>query len=293
MVQFPNRKLILLGSPWVKAGVLWDRWQNRGDGSDRLVVHCPTPLMNQLIPAEELAREEQADPQNYRREFLAEWLEDVDAFLPDSDIAAAIRSGVRETAPAQALMGSYFAAIDASGLSGKDKFTLAIGHKAVKGSAGMGVAFDALRGWSRHAVSQVCDEAAVLLKSYGLRSVIADQFGFSFLRELLSQRKVEVRQFAFSARTKPEIFFDLKLGLSQGRLQLLDHPESLRELGMLESKRTCGGNYSISAPARCARRFCLRHRLACPRRPPQLQQHRRWFYPDSARNQWPGHNHPW
>ena len=245
MVQFPNRKLILLGSPWIKAGVLFERFERRMESSsDRLVVHCPTPLMNPLIPAEELAREEASDPQNYRREFLAEWLDDVDQFLPDSDIAIAIRSGVREVPFSPALAGGYIAAIDASGLSGKDRFTFAI----ARGNAGEGIAFDVLRGWQRQAVGIVCDEIAALLKVYGLRSVIADQFGYAFLRELLSQRGIEMIQLPFTSRSKPEIFLDLKLALSQGRIQLLDHSESLRELRMLESRRTSGGNYSISAP---------------------------------------------
>ena len=247
-IQFPNRKLILLGSPWVKAGVLFDRFERRGEGGDRLVVHCPTPLMNPLIPAEELAREQANDPQNYRREFLAEWLDDVDQFLPDCDIAAAVQTGVREIAPAESFKGGYSAALDASGLTGKDKFTLAIGHRASRGSAGVGTKFDLLRGWSRASVGMVCDEIASILKSYWLRSVAADQFGFSFLRELLAQRGIEVRQVPFSARSKPEIFLDTKTAFSRGQISLLDHAESLRELRMLESRRTSGGSYSISAP---------------------------------------------
>ena len=247
MVQFPTRRMILLGSPWTKSGLLFERFERRFESADRLVLHCPTPLMNPLIPAEELAREQAADPQNYRREFLAEWLDDVDQFLPDSDVSAAISTGVRERGPAQILKGQYFAALDASGLTGKDAFTFAIGHRAVKGS-GTGVAFDVLRGWSRKPVGQVCDEIANLLNLFGIRSVTADQFGFAFLRELLAQRKIEVRQLAFTVRSKPEVMLDLKSGLAQGRIQLLDHPESLRELRMLESRRTSGGNYSISAP---------------------------------------------
>jgi hypothetical protein len=246
-IQFPTRKLILLGSPWVKAGVLYERWERRSEGGDRLVVHCPTPLMNPLIPAEELAREQQADPQNYRREFLAEWLDDVDQFLLDSDVTAAIRQGVREAPPTDVFKGCYSAAMDASGLTGKDKFTLAIGHSVSK-TSGQRVSLDAVRGWSRQAVAVVCDEVAALLKTYGLKSVVADQFGFTFLCELLSQRGIEVIQLPFTARSKPEIFLDLKIGLSQGRLGLLDHAESLRELRMLESKRTSGGHYTISAP---------------------------------------------
>lgn len=247
MVQFPTRKLILLGSPWTKSGVLFERFERRFENPDRIVLHCPTPLMNPSISPEELAREEAADRQNYRREFLAEWLDDVDQFLPDTDITTAVQTGVREVAFNKMLRGHYSAALDASGLTGADKFTLAIGHRAVRGS-GRGTALDALRGWSRAPIAQVCDEIATLLKTYELRSVVADQFGFTFLRELLAQRGIEVRQMPFTTRSKPEVMLELKTGLAQGRIGLLDHPESLRELRMLESRRTSGGNYSISAP---------------------------------------------
>lgn len=247
MVQFPTRKLILLGSPWTKSGVLFERFERRFENPDRLVLHCPTPLMNPSISPEELAREQAADPQNYRREFLAEWLDDVDQFLPDSDITAAVQTGVREVAYNKTLRGHYSAALDASGLTGADKFTLAIGHRVIRGS-GRGTALDALRGWSRAPIAQVCDEIAALLKTYELRSVVADQFGYTFLRELLAQRGIEVRQLAFTTRSKPEVMLELKTGLAQARIALLDHPESLRELRMLESRRTSGGNYSISAP---------------------------------------------
>jgi hypothetical protein len=249
MVQFSNRKLILLGSPWAKAGVLFERWERRAESADRLVLHCPTPLMNPLISAEDLAREEQNDPQNYRREFLAEWLSDIDAFLPESDIAAAVRSGVRERPPVETFMSGYRAAIDASGLSGRDKFTLAIGHRIKRASGNAPIVeLDLLRGWSRSGVAEVCDEITAILKAYGLTSVVADQFGFSFLKELLAQRGISVSQRPFTSRSKPEILLDLKLGLAQGRVSLLDHAESLRELRMLESRRTSGGNYSIAAP---------------------------------------------
>src|ERR1700693_602035 len=124
MVQFPNRKLILMGSPWIKAGVLFDRWERRFEDGDRLVLHCPTPVMNALIPAEELAREEQSDPQNYRREFLAEWLDAVERLLANADITAAIRTGVREQPFVEALKSQYMAAIDASVLFCQDRLTV-------------------------------------------------------------------------------------------------------------------------------------------------------------------------
>jgi hypothetical protein len=124
-----------------------------------------------------------------------------------------------------------------------------IGHRTKRAdSQHPTVEIDLLRGWSRSGVGEVCDEIAAILKSYGLTSVVGDQFGYAFLRELLATRKITVTQKAFTARSKPEILLNLKLALSQARIGLLDHPESLRELRMLESRRTSGGNYSIAAP---------------------------------------------
>jgi hypothetical protein len=249
LIQFKNSRLIGLGSPWVRAGLLFDCWQHRFDRTDRLVLCTPTPAMNPLIDPEELAREQANDASNYRREFLAEWLDDVDSFLPDSDINAAVRNGVRERAPAVVFQGAYTAAIDASGLTGKDRFVLGIAHRIRKASSeNVSVDFDLLRGWSRAPVGAVCDEVAAILKSYSLASVVADQFGFSFLKELLAQRGISVSQRPFTTRSKPEILLDLKLGLAQGRISLLDHTESLRELRMLESRRTSGGSYGIGGP---------------------------------------------
>jgi hypothetical protein len=246
MVQFPTRKLILLGTPWQRSGVLHSRWESRFEDNDRLVLHCPTPLMNDLIPAEELEKEKQADILSYRREFLAEFLSEIECFISDADIDAAVQSGIREIPPISSLREAnrYVGAIDASGLGGKDVFTFGVAH----GSPDSGMAVDALRGWSRAPVAQVMDEIVVLAKSYGLRTIVADQFGFAFVRELLEQRGLFVEQLPFTARSKPELYLDLKLWLSQARIQMLDHPEALRELRMLESKRTSGGRYHIAAP---------------------------------------------
>lgn len=241
MVQFPNRKVIILGTPWMKAGVLFDAWQEREEIADRLVIKAPTALMNPRISAEELERERVADPENFRREFEAEWLDDVDSFIPSRDIDANVMAGVREVAAVERV--PHIATIDASGLTGKDRFTFAIGHLA-----NSGVKCDLLRAWSRQSPSFVCEEIAAICEKYSIRTITCDQFGFGFLRELMRQHGIELQQLAFTSRSKPEIFIDLKLALSQGNFSLLDHPEALRELRMLESKRTSGGHVTIAAP---------------------------------------------
>ena len=245
MIQFKNSRLIGLGSPWTQSGLLWSCWQHRFERADRLVLHTPTEKMNPLIAKEELAREEAADPQNYAREFMAQFTSDIDSFIPPGDVDAAVQNGIREMAPIETR--AYFAALDASGLQGRDRFTLAVCHRS-GGSHGMGITYDLLRSWSRAGVGEVVAEIATILKSYKIKRVTGDQFGAQFLRELLLQKGIDMKILPFTARSKPEIMLEFKLALSQGRVRLLDHPESLRELRSLESKRTSGGHFTISAP---------------------------------------------
>ena len=273
MVQFPGRELILAGTPWVGEGLLKEASTQPLARSDRFVLTCPTALMirgqsNASAIEAELETERASDPENFRREFECQWLADRDAYLPEADIAAA-NTGRREQPPTPG--AKHIIVADASSLVGRDKFAVLGGH--VSGEVAV---VDFLRAWSQRPVPLVCDEMASLAKAYGCK-VIADQYGFAFLRELMATRGVQMEQLPFSSRSKPEIFLDLKLALSQGKLELLDHAESLRELRMLEATRLSGGGYRISAPrGRNDDLACViamfAHKAKCPqKREPQLK----------------------
>lgn len=253
MIQFASaRRLLKISSPWMSAGVVYDEFSRRAERPELLVWQASTATMTPHIDPGELERERLADPVNYIREYLAEFTDDVKAFLSCSDIDAAVVASRREIPPVlKDGYPPYTATLDASGLTGRDKFTLAIGHRDILGPMtqdGSGLVVDALRGWSRTHVAQVADECAALLKSYGLKTATCDQYGYTFLRELMGQRGIELRKLDFTARSKPEIFLSFKARLAQGAIRLLDHPESLRELRLLGSKRMSGGSYRIAAP---------------------------------------------
>jgi hypothetical protein len=237
MIQFgDSRRLIKLSTPWRKSGILYEEFSYRNENLDPLVWQASTSTMTDRIPHEFLEKERAADPACFAREYEALFTEDVDAFVPTSDIDLAVGKW-REQAPRSEMR--YVAALDASGLSGGDRFTFGIASEGV---------IELMRGWRRAAVPQVLDEIVGLCKAYSIRAIVADQYSFTFLSELFRQRGVKLEQLAFSARSKPEIFFDLKNALAQGEFQLPNHAELLRELRMLESTRTTGGSYKICAP---------------------------------------------
>jgi hypothetical protein len=208
--------------------------------SDLLVWQASTATMTSRIPAAELERERLADPVYFRREYLAEFTSDLEQFIPAVDIESAIGNW-KELPPVKG--NFHVMALDASGLTGGDKFTCGGGH-----SEKSGFVVDFMRGWSREGVAHVCDEIASLAKMYGVTNIVADQYSFTFLAELLRQRGIGLEQLAFSARSKAEIYFDLKSYLAQGAFRLPRHEEMIRELRALESTRLSGGNYRIGAP---------------------------------------------
>jgi hypothetical protein len=241
LIQFgATRRLIKLSTPWQKSGVLYDEYVNRASRPELLVWQASTATMTPRIPAEDLAAEEKADPSYYRREYLAEFSSDLEAFLPLGDILAAVADW-RELAFEQ---GNYYvAALDASSLVGKDRFTFGICH-----SDKDGVKVDLLRAWRREAVPQVVDEIASLCAQYGIGNVIGDQYASAFLGELLRQRDIGLELLNFSARSKFEIYLDLKNALAQGKFWIPQNEEAVKELRVLESTKLSGGGYRIAAP---------------------------------------------
>jgi hypothetical protein len=241
MIQFgATRRLIKLSTPWQSAGVLFQEYSERLERDDLLVWQASTETMTPRIPREDLERERLADPVYFAREYLAQFTSDLEMFIPAVDVEAAV-GGWRELAPAK---GNYYvASLDASGLTGGDRFCFGIAH-----SEKAGTLVDLLRGWTREQVPQVCDEIAVLCRAYDILNITADQYSFSFLAELMRQRGIGLEQLSFTARSKAEIYFDLKTFLAQGAFRLPQHTEMVRELRALESVRLSGGSYRIGAP---------------------------------------------
>ncbi len=243
MLTLPDAKMIRVSSPWAKFGPMWDDFHLRHERPDTLSWKLPSWEMNPALPADELERERKRDVDYFNREYGAEFVDAAEALIASADVDAAIRSGVREIPPNQQL--KYYAAIDASGLGGRDRFAFMIGHAAAKGNSGVGLSLDCLRSWSRDSVTRVLDEVAILARSYRVHSIMCDQFAFSYLKELLRQKNIEAVQLPFTVRSKTEIFVKLKTDFVQGRIQLLDNPQLRRELVFLEARRTSGGNVSI------------------------------------------------
>jgi hypothetical protein len=90
-ITFPSYRLLKISTPWRRQGVLardYDMAFGKDDQADLLFWRAPSKLMNPGVEGDRLAQELRLNPELFRREFEAEFLEDVAAFFDPTDVDA-------------------------------------------------------------------------------------------------------------------------------------------------------------------------------------------------------------
>jgi hypothetical protein len=257
-LQFPNRMIVGISSPWNKAGLLYKYFDAGTDGrnaaeseklefKDTLVWHGTTASMgNPRVTKEYLATEQAKDPRAFERECLAVFQDSITGFLSSALLKECIDKGVLER-PAQ-LRNFYVAAIDPA--FRRDAFALCIAHADDSGR----VVLDVLRRWTpQHGVplnpAEIMEEIAPLLRSYRIGVITSDQYHIDTLQQLALSHKFAIEDFTFTGTSKASVYANLQQLLNQKRIQFLDEPESLKELRSLERTLTKMGTVRIAAPS--------------------------------------------
>jgi hypothetical protein len=91
MIATANPLLLLLSTPWVKDGVVWQQYRDRDANPDRLVWQSSTLVMNPFAN-QALMEKHRRDRGEafYQREYMARFSEDTTAFIDSADVDAAI-----------------------------------------------------------------------------------------------------------------------------------------------------------------------------------------------------------
>jgi len=228
-------------------GALWDIWQRRDTDPDTLVWRAPTSLMNPTVSARFLAKEQARDPENYRREYEAEFTEAVSSFLTSEAIERCVVPGRTELPPARDQF-HYTAAIDAAYRG--DRFTVCIAHHDRSRDRAV---VDHLGGWlgSRLQPLRLVDvmpQIRALADRYGFHQVWGDQFGAEPLRDAFQRYGLSFQERTFTPTSKADIYATLRSRIQDGTIELLDHRDSLRELRALELENLPGGGTRIGHP---------------------------------------------
>lgn len=248
MVSFPSPRLVKVSTPYFRSGILYEDFKAAygQDDPDRLVWKAPTLLMNPSIKSERLERERRLDPSRFSREYEAEFSDDLEAFCPSNWIDEAVVNDRHELPRLDGV--HYVAAVDPSG-GGADAFTVSIVHVQGTG-ADRHVIQDVMKGWRRTRGKKVDLEAAVkeiaeILRRYRLSSAFGDPYAAGWVREAFQREGIQYQE---AQLTKAQAYLEVEPLLAQNRIELLDHPQLVRELGLLEKRPRSGGRTIVDHP---------------------------------------------
>jgi len=240
MATIPGAMLIAIGSPYSRRGVMYQTFKEHyaRDG-DVLVWKAATREMNPRIPQLVVDRAYAQDPASASAEYGAEFRSDLEAFVSQEVVEAAVAVGRRELPPVPGV--SYTAFVDPSGGSGGDSFALGVAHRE-----GDRHVLDCVRERKGPlSPDSVIKEYSAFLKTYGCGTVTGDRYSAQFVVEAFGKHGI---LYMASERSKSEIYLETLPLLNSGRLELLDDARLVSQLVRLERRTSRGGKDSVDHP---------------------------------------------
>ena len=245
MSHVRNPLVLLISTPWAKAGSIYEAWRGRqSTAPEALCMQASSAAFWPSFPRDVLEAERKRDVENYRREYLAEFLDTIGCLFDAELLEACVVAGRRRLPP---LRGPrYVGAIDAATV--KDTFVVGVAH-----SDNGRLIVDHLHGWAPGAgkplrLDKLLPDLADRLKPYGVSVVIGDQYSAAAMSELLSRHGIRYRQEAFTVQSKMDFYGALRERVNNNTIELLNHEPSLRELRQIERRALSGGAWRIEAP---------------------------------------------
>lgn len=237
MATIPNAMLLCGSSPYAKRGALHDAHKRYyGKAGPILVWKAPTRTMNPSVPQRLIDAAMERDSAAAAAEWMAEFRNDIAAFVPREVVEACIDANERERPydPRH----RYTAFVDPSGGS-SDSMTLAIAHRDDK----QGIIVDVVREIpAPFDPESATEEFAKVLKSYGVRQVTGDRYAGEWVRQSFQKRGVT---YTPSELPKSALYVDLLPKLNARAIRLVDNPRLVNQLAALERRTSRGGKDSI------------------------------------------------
>jgi hypothetical protein len=241
LATIPGAMLIGMSSPYRRAGLLYEKWRDRYGrvDDDVLVIQAPSRVLNPTIPQRIVDDALARNPAAARAEWLAEWRDDIAAFLTRELIESAVDRGVVVRPPIPGVR--YVAGCDPSG-GVSDSFTAAVAH-----AEGETVVLDCLLEISvpfnpATATKRIADT----FKSFGLSECTGDRYAGSWTVDAFAKHGI---QYKHSERDRSAIYSDVVPLFTAGRARLLDNQKLVTQFANLERRASSTGRDRIDHPS--------------------------------------------
>ncbi|MCK1553143.1 hypothetical protein IVB11_29915 [Bradyrhizobium sp. 177] len=239
MSTIPGAMLLLASSPYRKKGALHDAHQRYfGKFGPVLVWKAPTRVMNPSVKQSIIDSAMKRDSARANSEWMAEFRNDIAAFVPRDIVEACVTAGEFE----RPWSGThrYVAFVDPSGGS-SDSMTLAIGHRETDITI-----VDVVREITApFDPESATEEFANLLKSYNISNVTGDRYAGEWPRQAFEKRGVS---YHLSSAPKSALYVDMLPKLNSKTIRIPDNPRLINQIAALERRTARGGRDSIDHP---------------------------------------------
>ena len=198
--------------------------------------------MNPHVSAELLEQERERSLERFKREFLAEFTDNVVSWIAPEYLDACIVPDRRQLP--RVSDGIYVAAVDPA--FKQSDFALAIAHRT---SAGL-IVIDRIARWTGSTKAplgfeRVCREIAEILREYEINNLQGDQLAAAIIQQEFLKLNITYKEMTFNRQTRVRIFNNFKHLLQQRKIELLDQPEPLRQLRSLEESLASDGSIDV------------------------------------------------
>lgn len=239
-------RLLGLSSPHSRRGHLYAMFREHfGKPSSTLVIQAGGPTLNPTIDEGVIAKARDEDPVAARSEWDAQFREDIDQYLPDALIDAAIVPG-RTELPFSRNHG-YAGFVDVSG-GVSDASVLAIAH-VEPGTRAKHIVLDQLIiEPAPHEPHEVVTRFAAVLQRFSIHTLVGDRYGAEWPVGAFKHHNIRYEP---AALDKSAIYGEVAPLFAGKRVELLDNRRLATELRLLERRPRSGGRGdSVDHPPR-------------------------------------------
>lgn len=251
MAQFEGFDMMIkLSSPNIKQGVLYNTHKKfkAGETTKNVVVlQSPSWMFNDRIPKNRFYLDFDDDPDNFDREFRANFTDSVSTFIMPEAIDKCTRKGVTFLPPEdKSASVTYFAAIDAAFKSDRFTFSL-VGQKEGRLTQYVVHTWEGTKTKPVEA-HEVAQYLAKVVREYGLNEIHSDQFAYQPLKEIFAKFGITLVEQVFTNTFKKKIYYNLKNLIHSNNIDLLDYPPTQVELKQLQVEQSSMGTIRIGHP---------------------------------------------
>jgi hypothetical protein len=243
-LRLPTSTLTVISTPYRRAGLLYNKFVKHfgRDDDDVLVIKAPSITLNPTLDQAIIDRALEDDRAAAAAEWLAEFRDDLAAYIPRDLIESAVDVGVTVRPPNP--QRRYTSFIDAS--SGQqDSFTAAVAH--MEGDVAILDCLVEVR--APFNTADATAQIVAVLKSYGLSSTMGDDHAKGWVVAELARH-----HFGFEPRPikmdRSALYLETLPLFSAGRARLLESKRLVSQYAALERRVMPGGKDRVDHPNR-------------------------------------------